>query len=109
MSEKLEYASARYREARETSVEAEAAAKRARSLVQRAEQLLAHHLSVLVEQHGKWAANTVEGTTFEEAQRAVAEWNEARDLAVRADVNADLAAARVNDRQMDVLDASRAR
>jgi len=109
VSKLLEYASARYREAREASVEAETAAKRAKSLVERAENLLAHHLSVLVEQEGKWASNSVEGTTFESAQRAVAEWEQARDLWVRANVNADLAAARVNDRHMDVLEASRTR
>lgn len=109
MSEKLEQASARYREAREQNVEAERAAKRAQYLVHRAENLLAHHLCVLVEQQGKWAKNSLEGTTFETAQRAVSEWEDARALCVRANVNADLALARVNDRHMDVLEASRAK
>ena len=109
MNKELDSASARYREARDISNSAEATARRAKSTVQSAERLLAHHLSVLVEQGGRWAATPAEGTTLECAQWAVAQWEEARAAEVVATVNADRAGAHVNDLWRDVDAASRAR
>lgn len=109
MNEELDYSTARYREARDIANSAEATARRAKSTVQTAERLLAHHLSVLVEQGGQWATTTTEGTTFACAQWAVAQWEEARAVEVVANVTADRAAAHVNDLMRDVLAASGAR
>lgn len=109
MSAELEYASARYREAREIAMQAESSARRARHTRQQAERLLSHHLSVLVEQGGQWAATPEQGTTLACARWAVEQWNEARELEARATGRADYAHAHANDLHRDVLDASRAR
>lgn len=109
MNEELAYATARYNEARDIANSAEATARRAKSTVQTAERLLAHHLCVLVEQGGQWAATPAEGTTLACAQWAVAQWEEARAVDIVANVTADRAAAHRNDLMRDVLDASRAR
>lgn len=109
VTEELEYASARYREARDIANSAESTARRAKSTVQTAERLLAHHLSVLVEQGGQWAATPAEGTTLACAQWAVAQWEEARAAEVVANVTADRAVAHVNDLWNDLYSASRAR
>jgi hypothetical protein len=108
LSAELDYASARYREARNIANSAEATARRAKSTVQTAERLLAHHLSVLVEQGGQWAATPAEGTTLACAQWAVAQWEEARAVEVVANSTADRAGAHANDLSRDVLDASKA-
>lgn len=109
MSAKLEYASARYREARNAATIAEATARRAKSVVATAERLLAHHLSVLVQQGGQWAATPAEGTTLACATWAVSQWEEARAAEIVASGTADRALAHANDLARDVLDASRAR
>lgn len=108
MNAKLEYASARYREARELAMQAEATARRAKDARALAERLLAHHLCVLVEQGGRWADSPEHGTTLACAQWAVSQWEEARINEARACVRADVAHVHCNDLQRDVLDASRA-
>ena len=109
VNEELDDASARYREARDISNQAETTARRATSTRHSAERLLAHHLSVLVEQGGQWAATPAEGTTLACAQWAVEQWNEARAVEAVANVTADRAAAQVNDLMRNVLAASGAR
>lgn len=108
MNAKLEYASARYREAREIAMQAESTARRAQNARALAERLLVHHLAVLVEQGGRWADTPEQGTTLACAQSAVSQWEEARTVEARACATADLAHAQVNDLQRDVLDASSA-
>lgn len=105
----LECASDRYREAREVAMQAETTARRARQVRQSAENLLAHHLSVLVEQNGQWANNPEQGTTLACAQWAVSQWNEARAVEAVACGTADRAHARCADLRRDVLDAARVR
>jgi hypothetical protein len=109
VNDQLAYATDRYFEARDIANSAEATARRAKSTVQAAERLLAHHLSVLVEQGGQWAATPAEGTTLACAQWAVAQWEEARAVEVVAISTADRAGAHANDLKRDVLAASRAR
>ncbi len=109
MHNELDYTSARYREACEVAKTAETAARRARQVRQSAENLMAHHLSVLVEQNGQWANTPEQGTTLACAKWAVSQWNEARAVEAVATGTADLAHARCADLCRDVLAASRAR
>jgi hypothetical protein len=109
VNNELDYTAARYREAGEVARQAETAARRARQVRQSAETLMAHHLSVLVEQNGQWATNPEQGTTLACAQWAVSQWNKARAVEAVACGTADLAHARFADLSRDVLAASRAR
>jgi hypothetical protein len=105
----LEDAASRFREASNIAHEAQASARRARSAVQTAERLLAHHLSVLVEQGGQWAATPAEGTTLACAQWAVAQWQGTRAAEVVASTDADRATVRAYDLSRDVWESSKAR
>lgn len=109
VSKELDYASTRYREASNVAHEAQATARRARCAVLSAERLLAHHLSVLVEQGGQWAATPAEGTTLACAQWAVAQWEGARAAEVVASTDADRATVRAYDLSRDVWESSKAR
>jgi hypothetical protein len=105
----LEDAASRFREASDIAHEAQATARRARSAVQTAERLLAHHLSVLVEQGGQWAAKPATGTTLVCATWAVAQWEEARAAEVVASTAADRATVHAYDLSRYVWESSKAR
>jgi hypothetical protein len=109
MSKELDYAATRYREASNFCHEARATERRAKSAVQSAERLLAHHLSVLVEQGGQWAVEPAQGTTLACARWAVTQWEEARAAEVVAQTTADRATVHAYDLSLEVWERAKPR
>jgi hypothetical protein len=105
----LEDARTLFRHASNECFEAQLTARRAKSAVQTAERLLAHHLSILVEQGGQWAYDPAQGTTLACAQWAVEQWEEARAAETVAQTTADRATVHAYDLSREVWKSSKSR